>query len=320
MRNLKTYENHKKLVKIYFAHPINTYGTDIEIEAINTITYFLNYKVKNEFGSDTKIEIVNPGSNKLQSEFSKYREENPNDYMPYFKNLVRECAYFVYLPFEDQKIGAGIGYEAIVAHNNNIPIYRISFSSQNITDTSIKFIKDRLLSVEETRERIKDKPDDTYLFNLYLSVENFEKAEELLDNGNVDMDKKLHSSSPFTILCNYIDEDKCHEDKIYNFFEKMVDKGVDITEHNNVPYWQVLQLSDPRYIKKLLESGADPNQVFDYKETPLHISFDDGNTDVVKELLKAGAKMTKDNNGNYPFEYDDSFELGSDQILLDNFD
>lgn len=46
----------------------------------------------------------------------------------------------------------------------------------------------------------------------------------------------------------------------------------------------------------LLESGADPNEKAQMGETALHFAAECGHRAIVKELLKYGAKLLKNNN------------------------
>lgn len=60
-------------------------------------------------------------------------------------------------------------------------------------------------------------------------------------------------------------------------------------------------------VRYLLENNADPNQKALCGATAMHYAAECGNIDVVKELLKFGAKMTKNDHGkkfsflNFPF-------------------
>ena len=129
---------------IYFAHPINTYGSEIESKAIQSI--------ENKFINST---IINPGEQKYQDEFIGYRENNPQDYMKYFKDLVNECSVIVYLPFTDGMIGAGIRYEVYQLNKKFDSIYEINPNDYSIRKVDMTHVDNQSLSVEETRGRIK---------------------------------------------------------------------------------------------------------------------------------------------------------------------
>lgn len=51
-------------------------------------------------------------------------------------------------------------------------------------------------------------------------------------------------------------------------------------------------------VKYLLEKGANPDQKALCGATAMHFAAECGNLDIVKELLKHGAKMTRNEHGN----------------------
>lgn len=50
-------------------------------------------------------------------------------------------------------------------------------------------------------------------------------------------------------------------------------------------------------VRYLLESNADPNQKALCGATPLHFAAECGNVDIVKDLLKFGAEITRNDHG-----------------------
>ena len=142
----KNYDNRFESKKdiIYFAHPINTYKTDIEKLCIEII--------KNHFPNHS---IINPSDDYYQLDFNKFRADNPTNYMIYFKYLVDKCSIVVYLPFKDGKIGAGIWYEIHQLIDRSDEIYSIDLNNKSLNKVSIDYVDYNKLSIEETRERIK---------------------------------------------------------------------------------------------------------------------------------------------------------------------
>jgi hypothetical protein len=132
-------------IVIYFAHPINTYSTEYEEQSLMSI--------KEKFPNS---HIINPGDDFYQEQFNKYRENNPKDYMPYFKDLVNQCSAVVYLPFRDGKVGAGVRYEIFQLNNRYDNIYEINPEDFSINKVSMKYVDENTLSIDETRKRIKD--------------------------------------------------------------------------------------------------------------------------------------------------------------------
>lgn len=128
---------------VYFAHPINTYKTEIEINCLQLI--------KDKFGDN----IMNPSDDLIQKHLQEYRQEYPNDYMVYFKDLLNECDAIVYLPFRDGMIGAGVWYECKVMNDKGGALYVIDLENNVILDIDFGTVDSKKLTVEETRIRIK---------------------------------------------------------------------------------------------------------------------------------------------------------------------
>ena len=64
-------------------------------------------------------------------------------------------------------------------------------------------------------------------------------------------------------------------------------------------------------VKLLMASNElDVNPLDDYKNTPLHISCEDGNVEIVKLLLNAGADRSRQNK-----EEKTPFELAKPELL-----
>lgn len=133
--------------KLYFAHPTSTYETKYEAICISIIK---------EYG----FNVLNPGEKAQQEDFKRFRENNPIDYMKYFKFLVNTCNGLAYLPFSDGKIGAGIKYEAEISHKNGGDIYEIDMKMRKMFKVSIEHVLNNHLSVDETRQRLKDLKDN----------------------------------------------------------------------------------------------------------------------------------------------------------------
>ncbi len=131
-------------VTIYFAHPINTYDTKYESLSISSI--------KDMFPKST---IINPGEEFHINSFKDYVSNDPEEYMGYFRDLVNTCSVIVYLPFTDGKIGAGVRYEIFHLHKRFDEIYEINPNDFTIRKVSMGYVNDNTLSIDETRQRIK---------------------------------------------------------------------------------------------------------------------------------------------------------------------
>lgn len=121
--------------KIYFAHPINTYGTILE-------DYFLEH-----FSRD-HLEIVNPNHPIHQEGYKKFG-------MDYFKDLVQSCDKLYAIGFSDNSIGAGIAKEMNWMKEKGGPVIFLPFFTkyeEMVVPCENQF---KVLTVEETREKLK---------------------------------------------------------------------------------------------------------------------------------------------------------------------
>ena len=124
-------------IRVYFAHPINTYDTILE-------KYFLEY-----FGKFNDVEIVNP--NKIEHQ-EGYKKEG----MDYFKKIVQSCDKLYAFGFGDNSIGAGISKEMDWMFEKGGEVIFLPFftelEQQVVKDSNKQF---NVLSVDETRSKLK---------------------------------------------------------------------------------------------------------------------------------------------------------------------
>lgn len=102
-------------MKCYYAHPINTYGTQQEAEDISLLESF-------------GLEVINPADENARS-------------MRYFCNLVQECDCLAFRSFQDGMIGAGVAAEIEVMHG---PVFELGPTIFN-----------RKLTIRQTKQRLK---------------------------------------------------------------------------------------------------------------------------------------------------------------------
>lgn len=124
-------------IRVYFAHPINTYDTILE-------KFFLEH-----FSKYNDIEIVNPNK-------PEHQEGYKNGGMEYFKTLVQSCDKLYAFSFGDNTIGAGIAKEMDWMYEKGGTVLFLPFFSnveeQVVTKCEKQF---KVLSVEETRTKLK---------------------------------------------------------------------------------------------------------------------------------------------------------------------
>ena len=74
------------MTKIYFAHPISSYNTSIETEAISKIkSYF-----QKQYG---EILIINPADDTIQKDFIEYKKVNDN----YYRHIIEHDIFDNYV-------------------------------------------------------------------------------------------------------------------------------------------------------------------------------------------------------------------------------
>lgn len=129
---------------VYFAHPINTYNTEIEKDCIELI--------REKFGDN----IMNPSDGLIQKHLQEYRKNHPDNYMTFFQDLISECNAIAYLPFRDGMVGAGVWFECKVINDNGGLLYEIDLENNIIKDIDFGTVDFKKLTVEETRVRIKN--------------------------------------------------------------------------------------------------------------------------------------------------------------------
>lgn len=134
-------KDNSKMV-IYFAHPVNTYNTELEKKLI--------VKIGQVFPS---CFIENPNQGKHQKGYQKWKERTGNGMAYYFAEVLPFCDFGIYLPFRDGKWGTGVAGEAkFFVLRRNVPLVLTVNVHGDIRLIFFKSI--RILSVEETRERI----------------------------------------------------------------------------------------------------------------------------------------------------------------------
>lgn len=125
---------------IYFAHPVNTYGTEREKDLVR--------KIEKVF---SPCSVENPGREKHQKGYQRWKERTGNGMEYFFAEVLPLCDFGIYLPFRDEAWGAGVFKEA--QFFNTPYVWSIN------ADAEIRFVcleGVRRLSVEETKIRIRD--------------------------------------------------------------------------------------------------------------------------------------------------------------------
>jgi len=128
--------------KLYFGHPINVYDTTLESALLERISVAF-----------PGWEVENPNQKKHDEGYERYKRETgrPMDY--YTIEVLPSCDGGVFLPFRDGAWGAGVFKEAEAIAARGCPIWVISPEGEV---RAVDLAKVRVLSVDETRVRIRD--------------------------------------------------------------------------------------------------------------------------------------------------------------------
>lgn len=126
---------------LYFGHPVNVYGTDLQKKLLGIIAQrFLHW------------DIENPDQPHHEEGYQRYKRDKGNGMAYYFEKVLPKCSGGVFLPFRDGAWGRGVFGEAKCITENGFPIWTISHEGiVQAADVSIV----RVLTVEETRARIR---------------------------------------------------------------------------------------------------------------------------------------------------------------------
>ena len=129
-------------MKAYFAHPINVYNTALEnflFEIINSL--FCG-------------EVENPNQPKHAAGYQRLKTEAGNGMLYYTQEVLPNCKVCVFLAFRDGKIGAGVFKEIEFIFNRHGSIYEILPTGRLMAVADIEVLKGRILSVDETKQRV----------------------------------------------------------------------------------------------------------------------------------------------------------------------
>jgi hypothetical protein len=128
--------------KIYFGHPMNTYGTLLETQLLATIgRAFPGWKIEN------------PNQEHHQQGCRRWEKATGNPMEYFFEEVLPDCHAGIFLPFRDGTWGAGVFGEAAVLLEQGRLVWKITpdgtITKVNDLDGSLK------LSINETLARIK---------------------------------------------------------------------------------------------------------------------------------------------------------------------
>ena len=135
--------------RLYFGHPINTYGTAFEDELLSRIR-----------ASFPDWEIENPNQPRHQEGYVEWKRTHGSGMRYYYERVLPDCHGGIFLPFRDGAWGAGVHGEAKFLSQADKPVWLISPHGfiEPVRDVGAVYA----LTVEETRRRIRT-PDGSAL-------------------------------------------------------------------------------------------------------------------------------------------------------------
>lgn len=138
-------------MKIYFGHPINTYGTELEVKLMAILVdTFPNWIIEN------------PNQEHHQEGYQRWKKEHGNGMDYYYKEVLPRCNAGIFLPFRDGKWGAGVFGEAEFLAKLGLPIFKITYTG--LVTRADNLIDIPTLSINETRKRIRTETGETVPF------------------------------------------------------------------------------------------------------------------------------------------------------------
>ena len=95
------------------------------------------------------FQVIDPGSEEVAELFARYKAENPDNYMPFFRMLCDRCDALAMMPFPDdqqadgvpnveRRIGAGVWYEADSVFARGGTVYLVENTGVGISIRRIK--------------------------------------------------------------------------------------------------------------------------------------------------------------------------------------
>ncbi len=132
---------------IYFGHPINVYGTELEARIVGDVPRILRGSV-----------IENPNQPKHDAGYKRFKREYGNGMRYFYQEVLPNCDGGAFLPFGDGAWGSGVAGEALFLLRQHKPIWVVHMAGSRNGDLVLYPILSenevRALSIEETRARV----------------------------------------------------------------------------------------------------------------------------------------------------------------------
>lgn len=126
---------------IYFAHPVNTYGTPLEKELLDALARAF-----------PDCEVLNPNAPEHDKGYREWKERTGRGMQYFYREVLPACSSGVFLAFRDGKWPKGVFGEAENLAKRGCPIFQI-FPDGTIAKIELAEVEP--LTVDETRARIR---------------------------------------------------------------------------------------------------------------------------------------------------------------------
>lgn len=131
--------------KLYFGRPINVMGSNLDVLLAGIITACF-----------PDWEIEDPSLPEHAAGYEKWKKEHGNGMEYYRQEVLPYCRGGIFLCFRDGTWGAGTYTEAKFFVEHGLPVWVISPKGRIRGCSPTEFQQEHLLSIEETRTRIRD--------------------------------------------------------------------------------------------------------------------------------------------------------------------
>jgi ankyrin repeat protein len=152
---------------------------------------------------------------------------------------------------------------------------------------------------------------------LILMAYEYAKRSDLGEEGKPQFFNMLleHKANP-----NAVDEEGrtllklAMDDEKTDAFRRLLNAGADPNKKNEgrSPLLDAVQNRNPEAVRMLLDKRADPNQVDSERTSPLMVASFNGDADIARELLAAGARIDLEDSDGHSAA---SFASGSPQVI-----
>jgi len=129
--------------KLYFAHPVNTYGQPIESDLVEFIRL-----------SFQDWDIENPNQKKHQDGYADFKKRTGNGMNYFFDEVLPSMDGVIGMPFLDGKIGAGVFGEEENIFKRTGNLWTITHNKVLSGINDVFVLKPFALTPDETRPRV----------------------------------------------------------------------------------------------------------------------------------------------------------------------